>query len=442
MATKTYPVQGMTCSSCEVLIERKLRKVPGVERVTVRRFAEKVEIKSAVEVPLETLQQALQGEKYTILSETSPVLQGSRRTWAEIGAVLVILAGLYILLTQFNLLPDTLGVTDTMTYGFVLVLGLVAAFSTCLAVSGGLLLGVSARYNEQHPHATKRQKLLPHLYFNVGRIVSYTILGGLVGLIGSAFALSSWTMGILTLVASVLMVVMGVQLLGIFPWLNRFQIKMPKFIAHKIYDQHEQGKSGSWRSFLFGAATFFLPCGFTQALQLYVLSKGDPTVGALTMLVFSLGTLPSLLSIGLLTTFTKGTVQRYVTTFSAVLIIVLGVYNLPSGLTLVGAATVDVPVVDAPPVLLDDVQVISMAVNGYDYAPNSFTLKKGVPVEWRIDGKNARGCAKIITAPKLGVTERLNSDSVTIIRFTPTAAGSVQFTCTMGMAGPGVFTVV
>ncbi|HIH11875.1 TPA: hypothetical protein HA241_06815, partial [Candidatus Woesearchaeota archaeon] len=185
-----------------------------------------------------------------------------------------------------------------------------------------------------------------------------------------------------------------------------------------------------------------LPCGFTQALQLYVLSKGDPTVGALTMLVFSLGTLPSLLSIGLLTTFTKGTVQRYVTSFSAVLIIVLGVYNLPSGLTLVGAATVDVPVVDAPPVLLDDVQVISMAVNGYDYAPNSFTLKKGVPVEWRIDGKNARGCAKIITAPKLGVTERLNSDSVTIIRFTPTAAGSVQFTCTMGMAGPGVFTVV
>src|SRR3989338_3282140 len=155
----------MTCSSCEVLIERKLRKVPGVERVTVRRFAEKVEIKSAVEVPLETLQQALQGEKYTILSETSPVLQGSRRTLAEIGAVLVILAGLYILLTQFNLLPDTLGVTDTMTYGFVLVLGLVAAFSTCLAVSGGLLLGVSARYNEQHPHATKRQKLLPHLYF-------------------------------------------------------------------------------------------------------------------------------------------------------------------------------------------------------------------------------------------------------------------------------------
>ena len=71
MVKKIYTIQGMTCSSCEVLIERTLRKVPGVQRVTVRRSAEKVDIESATDVPLETLQQALQGEKYTLLSENS-----------------------------------------------------------------------------------------------------------------------------------------------------------------------------------------------------------------------------------------------------------------------------------------------------------------------------------------------------------------------------------
>ncbi len=447
-------VRGMTCSSCEVLIERKLKQVPGVHNVKVSRAKEQADVECSDTITLEDLQDAVKDKGYVLHAsadtiENTPknafILKDKER-YSEIGAVLVVLIGAYILLRQFDLLPKSVGVTDNMSYGFVFLIGLVAATSTCLAVAGGLLLAVAAKFNERNPHLTSWQKFKPHLYFNAGRIASYSLLGGAIGVLGSVLTLSSTVTGIITIVASLLMMVMGLQLLQIFPWLNKVQIKMPKFIAHKIYDASSQS-SGKVGSFLFGAATFFLPCGFTQALQLYVLGKGSFVVGALTMLAFSLGTLPSLASVGAFSSFAKGSFQRYFMTFSAVLVIVLGVFNISSGFTLTGAA-VSLPSVEEAASdelrlnLVEGKQVIDLKVDGLDYFPTKFTLKKGVPVEWNIDGRNAQGCAQIISVPKLGITEQLPKDSIKTITFTPQQTGKITFTCGMGMAGPGIFEVV
>ncbi|MEK6940171.1 MAG: sulfite exporter TauE/SafE family protein, partial [Nanoarchaeota archaeon] len=386
-------------------------------------------------------------ENATNTSTKNLFILKDKEKFSEIGAVLVVLFAAYFLLTQFDLLPKNFGVTDNMSYGFIFVIGLVAATSTCLAVAGGLLLAVSSKSHEKNPELQGWQKFKPHLHFNVGRIASYTLLGGAIGALGSVFTLSSAVTGIITIVASVLMIIMGLQLLGIFPWLNKVQIKMPKFIAHKVYDASNQKVSNS-SSFLFGAATFFLPCGFTQALQLYVLGKGSFVVGALTMLAFSLGTLPSLVSVGAFSSFAKGNIKKYFMTFSAVLVIVLGIFNLTPGFNLVGAA-VAVPSVDNSVganndeiAIVGDKQVIDLKVDGLDYFPDKFTLKKGVPVEWNIDGKNAQGCAQIISVPKLGIIERLPRDSIKTIAFTPEQTGKITFTCGMGMAGPGTFEIV
>ncbi len=80
---------------------------------------------------------------------------------------------------------------------------------------------------------------------------------------------------------------------------------MPKFLAHRIYDQ-TNGAYKPWAPFVLGAGTFFLPCGFTQALQFYVLAQGSAVTGATTMLVFALGTLPMLLAVGAVSSFSKG----------------------------------------------------------------------------------------------------------------------------------------
>lgn len=452
MKTLKLNVQGMTCASCEVLLERKLKQVPGVEKVKASKAKDQVEVKCSETTELTQLQNAVKekGYRLNLIEDSSKgyakLINKDRAHWSQVGSVLVIMIGAYILLSQLELLPKNLGVTENMSYGFVFLLGLVAATSTCLAVAGGLLLAVMNKYSQSNNHLTNVQKFKPHLYFNVGRIVSYTVLGGAIGVLGSILTLSQQITGIITIIASILMIIIGLQLLNVFPWLNHIPLKMPKFIANKVYGATEQKEFKGSSAFLFGAATFFLPCGFTQALQLYTLGTGSFVTGALTMLAFSLGTLPALATIGVFTSFTKGSVQKYVTIFSALLIITLGIFNIGPGFNLTGA-TIGLPGSDTAnsgiqPNVVGDKQVITLKVDGLSYSPNSFTLKKGVPVEWNIDGTKAQGCAQIISVPKLGILEQLPRGRIKTITFTPTETGKIVFSCGMGMAGPGQFVVI
>ena len=482
-------VSGMKCSSCEVIIERKLKEIPGVKSVKVNRAKEEAVVKCDCEIDLGILQNAVQKEGYTLTrnselnnhandagnnsnnnnnnnisdiphnnsnnskknNSSSSVIRINRR-YAEIGAMFLFIAASYFILKQFDLLPKGIWVTDNMSYGFIFIIGLIAATSTCLAVAGGLLLAIAAKFNERHKNLTGWQKFKPHIYFNIGRIASYTLLGGAIGALGSVLTISPKISGIITIGASIIMVIMGLQLLNVFPWLNKFQLKMPKFIAHRLYDSSKksQGSTSNTSSFLFGGATFFLPCGFTQALQLYVLGKGDFVTGALTMLVFSLGTLPSLAGIGVFSSLTKGNIQRHFMTFSAILVIVLGIFNFPNGFALTGASIFEgdnVKAIDSGTDLttvkiVGGKQIVEMKVVGFDYFPAQFNLLQGVPVEWRIDGKGAQGCAQIISVPSLGITERLSKDQPKVITFTPQKTGKIKFSCSMGMAGPGMFTVI
>ncbi len=445
-------VKGMTCSSCEVLIERGLKKVPGVENVKVSRLKEEAEIECVEQVTLEQLQEAVKDKGYHLSpKESTPttaknfILRNPDR-YVEIGGMFLLMVGGYLLLKQLNLLPEGISVSENMGFGAALLIGLVAAMSTCLAVAGGLLLAVAGKYNEKYPHLSGWQKFRPHISFNIGRIVSYTFLGGMVGLLGAVLTLSPQVTGILTILSSILMLIIGLQLLHIFPWINRIQLKMPKFIAHRVYDASATTPSTAG-SFLFGAATFFLPCGFTLALQLYILGTGNFMTGALTMLAFALGTLPSLVGIGFFSSFTKGAVYRHFITFTAILVIILGLFNIPNGLALTGA-TIGVES-DTPYQLAEDInivggkQIVSMKVDYLDYVPARFTVVEGVPVEWHIDGTKAVGCAQVISVPSLGITEYLPRDQEKVITFTPPAGtNSIKFSCSMGMAGPGVFMVV
>src|SRR3989344_8112987 len=138
-------VQGMTCSSCEVLIERSLKQIPGVKNVHVSRAAEKAVVECSDDVKLEQLQQAVKEKGYLLTEGNSSTINHSlsgeskKTHYTEIGAVIVFIFAVYLLLQQFNIFPENFGVSDNMSYGFVFVLGLIAATSTCLAVSGGLL---------------------------------------------------------------------------------------------------------------------------------------------------------------------------------------------------------------------------------------------------------------------------------------------------------------
>jgi len=442
----------MHCAACEVAIERKFKALPGVSHVRVNRHQGTAEITAAPCPPLADLQAALEADGYEVAvwsADVRPSREPNGRHM-ETAAIFLFLMALYLILRQFNILPN-LGISDTMGYGLVFVIGLVAALSTCMAVSGGLLLAVAAKYNEQHSNFSRWQKFRPHLYFNVGRLLSYIVLGGAVGAIGSTLTLSIRATGVASIIASLVMLILGLQLLNLWPALGRFQPRLPKWLGHKVHDLADSKAKGS--SFVLGAATFFLPCGFTQALQLYVLAHGSASTGALTMGIFALGTLPGLLSLGVVSSLARGAWQRYFFKAAGAAVVMLGLFNINNGLALSGrnvsAASLFAgpdsksQVLDANVELVNGVQVARMRVTGLNYYPARFTVAKGVPVEWVVDGSGAAGCAQVIVAPSLGITEYLPRIGEKTISFIPRAVGTISFSCPMGMTTRGAaFTVV
>lgn len=374
----------------------------------------------------------------------------SRRDYLEIGAAFLIIVAVVLALGRFDLLPKQFGVSETMSYGLVFVIGLVASISSCIAVTGGLLVAVAAKYNEATSNLTRAQRMKPHIYFNAGRIISYTLLGGAIGALGSALTLSPEINGVLTLVASAVMILLGLQMLKLLPALTRFLPTMPKSFGHFIHDLAERDANGG--AFVLGAATFFLPCGFTQALQLYVLAKGSFAVGALTMLAFSLGTLPALLSLSAMSSLATGNFQRHFLRFAGAAVVVLGIANIQYGLVLADS-TMNSPstvATDQPPEAqtaqvtdAQDKQIVVMRIEELSYIPNRFIVKQGIPVEWRIDASDAAPCGRFLLAPGLGIRKILSDRSTTVISFTPQQAGEYAFNCGMGMMTPGSkFTVV
>jgi len=381
--------------------------------------------------------------------------ENSSRDYLEIATAFLVVIAIIIALQQFDLLPKQFGVSETMSYGLIFVVGLVASVSSCIAVTGGLLVAIAAKYNEVATNLTPMQRIRPHIYFNVGRILSYTFLGGAIGWLGSALMLTPAINGALTLIASAVMIMLGLQMLKLLPALTRFLPTMPRSFGHLIYDLAERDANGG--AFALGAATFFLPCGFTQALQFYVLAKGSFTVGALSMLAFSLGTLPALLSLSAMSSFASGRLQGHFLKFAGAAVIVLGIANIQYGLALTGndmnitSATVinaapNVPSKTEPATaqatVVADKQVVVMRIEDFAYVPSRFTVKQGVPVEWRIDASDAAPCGRFLLSRGLGIRRILSDRSTTTISFTPTQTGEFGFNCGMGMMTPGKFIVV
>jgi len=440
-------IQGMHCKSCEILIERKLRKIEGLHKVNVHLASGKADLYCSRDLSLEEIKEAISDVQYKISfwEDKNQVdhAENANGDFFQISTIFFIILLAYFLLKKFDLLPN-FAISDNMSYGFIFMIGLVAAVSSCLAVTGGLLLSLAAKYNEKFPHLSGVKKFKPHIYFNIGRIVSYTLLGGLIGKLGSLFIISPRINGILVIMISFVMISMGFRLLKLFPSLSLFHIPMPKFLAHKIHDSVDSESKAA--PFMLGAGTFFLPCGFTQALQLYVISQGDFKIGALTMFFFSLGTLPSLVGLGAVSSFAKGEMQKVFLKFVGALVILLGIFNLNSGLNLTGISLASILqntknteiITKAEPIeIVNGKQIVKMKVRGLNYSPSNFTITKDVPVEWQIDGREAGGCAQVLIVPTLGITEYLSSDSITTITFTPKKIGTIPFSCSMGMTTSG-----
>lgn len=447
MSKFTYKIAGMHCASCEVRTEQALKKVQGVEKVDVTHHNGKAVITADTKPNLQELQKAMKDTGYSIESGDLAKALNDPPDYFEIAGIFVIVLVLYYIAKTLGIIPDTYSVSAGMSLWLVFTVGLVAAFSSCIAVTGGLLLAVSARFSERHPEFSGWRKFKPQAYFNAGRLFFYGTLGGAVGALGSILTPSARLNGIILLIAGVAMMLLGFQLLHLFPKAQALMPKMPKALAHKIHALQNHDHPAA--SFVLGGSTFFLPCGFTQAFQLYVLSQGDWKLGAITMFVFALGTLPALIFIGAISSFATGNFRHYFLKTAGVVVLIIGLFNAKNGLVLTGVyaaatnwATEVSDEITSNVEIVDGVQIARMKITYLDYYPSQFKVKKDMPVKWIIDGGEAVGCGRVLVAPKIGLSELLPTEGEKIIEFTPNKTGTIEFNCSMGMMTPGAKFIV
>ncbi len=443
-------IAGMTCRSCELLLERKLKALPGIVEVDVHYRTGKARIiADTTRLPSpEAIEKIIEHAGYRMASDDAPTIadvEPPARKWMEIGAALLIVLALGKLLQTFDLVSLAPSTSGALTLGGTLLIGLVAGTSSCLAVTGGLLLSMAAKHTERHGGETAWQKLRPLLHFNAGRIVSYVLLGGAIGLLGQAITLGTKLTGYMNIAIALVMLYLALSILHIIPK-GSCPIRPPKRLSRWIAGLSEHDHPAA--PFALGALTFFLPCGFTQSLQIAALASGSFVSGALTMGAFALGTLPSLLGLSAVSATAKGTVQRLFLRFSGALVLILALFNLQSGLALTGvdpsqvisAALGNNNAGVAAPRPTGGVQELSMRVGPSSYEPSQLTVYAGIPVRWTIDGTEARGCTSVLVIPSLNIVKPLQS-GINIVEFTPPAPGQLAFSCSMGMVR-GTITVL
>jgi sulfite exporter TauE/SafE/copper chaperone CopZ len=288
MKTYNFHINGMHCRSCEILTEDELGKLPEVQRVKSFLKSHSIEIvgdfgdRSKEHIAMD-LNEVLKQYGYSLSIER----QKHRVSWEDFYIALPIAAafvGLFIFLQKIGVV-NLIG-SGNIGYGTAFIVGLVASVSTCMAVVGGLVLSVSVNF------AKDGDKIRPQGLFHIGRLISFFVFGGVIGVLGSAFQLGSSSAFVLSFIVAIILLILGINLLDIFPWVKRLQPTLPGFITKHISGLKDLNHTIT--PFLLGTATFFLPCGFTQSMQIYSLSTGSFFSGAFTMLIFALGTLPVL----------------------------------------------------------------------------------------------------------------------------------------------------
>lgn len=435
------PIRGMHCKSCELLIEGTLKDVKGIKKVDVSHIAGRAKIwYDEVKPSQNSISKAIEAAGYSVGQQDNKYwLSRNPRDYyflVNAGAILLLL----FIAFQVSGISEISAGFNQKGIAMAAVVGLVAGVSSCMALIGGLILAMSARHAETHPEATPMQKFRPHLFFNLGRVLGFAFFGGLIGLVGGVLQPSIKVMAILTIIVGAVMILLGLKLIEIFPILQRVNITLPKFVSKALGISQEQKEYSHKAAVLSGALTFFLPCGFTQAMQLYAISTGSFVSGALIMSLFALGTAPGLLGVGGLSAAFKGAKAKLFFATAGLAVILLGVFNISNASSIV-----------FPPKLVNGTQSKSQAAagtvvevhmtqSGTGYSPNQFTVKKGNTVRWIINSTNQYSCASYIRMPSYGIGQPLKAGE-NIIEFTPTQTGDIAFSCSMGMYR-GKFTVV
>jgi sulfite exporter TauE/SafE/copper chaperone CopZ len=422
--TVKYRVEGMTCPGCERRIEEAAKKLKGVLRCSTSYRNSTVSITySGGSIDEDAIAKALKDIGYGLSKSGAESAAFDLKQLLGIG---VAIAVLFLVFQKTGLINNIPQVTQSMSYGLLFVVGLLTSLH-CIAMCGGINLSQSIR-GESVFQGDVFTRVKPAFYYNAGRVISYTVIGGIVGALGSVLSFSGKTKGFMVIGVGAVMILMGLNMLNIFPWLRLPSLRLFRGIGRK-----RDGARGGSGPFVVGLLNGFMPCGPLQAMQLYALGTGSFALGALSMFLFSVGTVPLMFGMGALSSLLSKRFAHTVLKVSAMLVLVLGIATLGRGMSLSGARVRVVPEKAKSIARIEgDVQVIQTELESNRYAP--LIVQKGIPVRWTINARESslNGCNNPVTIPDYDMVRRLVPGS-NVIEFTPTDTGDIVYTCWMGM---------
>ena len=424
-------ISGMTCINCKTRIENALAVLEGIKKADVSWKKGRADIEYDEEkISLNEIQKIIESLDYKVENSGDGKWKKSLSRVLINITYLIIITFLFLILQKtglLNYLAPAQTADSKMSYGLLFLTGLFTSVH-CIAMCGGINLSQSL--------GGKRAVIK----YNSARILSYTLIGLVLGSLGvflgtagknidGSIMIPFSLQSVLKLVAGGFMVLMGISLLGLFPFLRRITPHLPSALTRKIYSAHKKQHGAVLIGFLNG----FMPCGPLQAMWIVALVSGSPLSGTLSMLFFSLGTLPLMLGFSSIISIIGKKKAGIVMKAGAILVVVMGLSMVSQGYALGGIKEEGIKSFDKKTIELQDgKQLIKsrLEINKYP----DITVKKGIPVRWEIqaDQGSLTGCnyRMILRDFKLGVEMGYGTN---VIEFTPEKPGDFKYTCWMGM---------
>lgn len=440
MATTSLRIDGMYCDNCARTVERALSQVAGVTNATVTGHVARIDHDGALSTApgLERAVEAVIDAGYFTSpahriddAESGRLSAAARSRLANIArfAVLVAVvvaagAGLDAL-AGYNIFNAIPAIDQSISLPMLFVTGVLTSLH-CLSMCGAVNLAATQT-------AAPRDVRAP-LAYNLGRLVSYTALGGLAGALGGIISLTTTAQIVLISLAAAAMIALSLRMAGIvslpaldIPALNRLRAASTR-----------RARPGG--AFAVGLANGAMPCGPLQAMQLYALSTGSPAMGALSMLLFCLGTMPLMTAFAYAARWLRGRGRAVVANLAGAFMFVLALSMLARGLSIAGVNMGQVaaaPAADAA--FTQAVQADGYQQGEFDLTFDSyadFQVEAGTPVRLvvHVDPAYLTGCNNEILMPAWDIDQKLEPGD-NVIEFTPTETGDFPYTCWMHMIG-------
>ena len=409
-------IEGMHCSHCEDTIRESLLNIKNISQVDFDGFIACLTYKGKLNK--EKIIKAITDKNYITnneyINDDIKILKDNikLKEFLLIALSIILLTFLIYKIFGFNIFNAIPTIDSSITYGMLFITGLLTSIH-CISMCGAINL--IAVVNS----SSKRNLKRPILY-NLGRVLSYTLLGGMAGFVGSVLSINEKISGIMILAASIIMFLMSLNMLGI--------LKLKKI-------QYLKYKKLSTNPLLIGLLNGLMPCGPLQAMQIYALSTGSFIKGASSMLLFGLGTVPFMLFAGVVLNFVKGRMKIFVNKIATVLILILSIVMLNRGLL---ALNIDISKTlhnddnFIPATINENNQVVEINLNYDNY--QDILVQKGIHVKMiiHVDKKYLTGCNNELIINEFGIKKELK-EGENIIEITPTKEKTITYTCWMNM---------